>query len=567
MRPSQPIVAGKPRKSVDFATFSPDRWFYKDVRRYRLVLLVVGFCLTALLGYWLARTAVPTPHAKPVAAAVPAVDRAPEPEVKFRRGERGPAFRSDAEALAAGALPGQRALVFKDREALERFLAKAAGQLRLLGRIDALNALHVGFLNPDDLAGLLDGEADISLIYPAYVPNPKPGIIQDGVVAVGDKLLRVLGITSDNSTWGKGVLVAILDTGVSANSAFGSRITSLNLIPLPADLAEWNGHGTAVASMIIGTGGFTPGVAPGTDILSVRIADDLGQSNSMLIAKGIVAAVDAGASIINISLGSYGDSGLVRNAIEYANKAGVVIVAAAGNEGLDRLAYPAANAGVVAVGAVDAKGTSLAFSNSGKALAAAAPGYEVNAAWTGDQAVGFTGTSASAPIMAGAIAAAMTTGGTIQRNAWDATSLVLSTLDDVGAPGTDAASGAGMVDLGRVMNAGTPGIYDAAVASNHVIAPTAEVPYPQLQVVIQNRGTEMLVNAGVQVRTVSGAVPFNITTLLPNAIQTFTLPLPAASWNSTAPLRFDSSVWLSGGKADANPSNNRRVESYVPAPN
>jgi hypothetical protein len=537
------------------------------VRRYRSVLLAVGFCLTALLGYWLARTAVPAPMAKPAAEAAPVTAGAPEQEVKFRRAERGPAFRSDAEALAAGALPGQRALVFKDRAALERFLAKAGGRLHLLGRIDALNALHVGFLNPDELAGLLDGEADISMIFPAYVPDPKPGIIQDGVVAVGDKLLRVLGITGDNSTWGKGVLVAILDTGVSPNSAFGSRISALNLIPLPADLADWNGHGTAVASMIIGTGKLTPGVAPGADILSVRIADDLGQSNSMLIAKGIVAAVDAGANLINISLGSYGDSGLVRNAIEYANAAGVVIVAAAGNEGLAHLAYPAANPGVIAVGAVDANGTSLAFSNSGNTLAAVAPGFEVNAAWTGDQAVGFTGTSASAPILAGAIAAAMTTGGSTQRNAWQAATLVLANLDDVGAPGTDVASGAGAVDLGRVMNAGTPGIYDAAVASNYVIAPTAEVPYPQLQVVIQNRGTEMLVNAGVQVRTAAGSVPFNITTLLPNAIQTFTLPLSAASWNAATPLQFDTSVWLSGGVTDANPTNNRRVESYLPAKN
>lgn len=536
--------------------------------------MVLGFCLTALLGYWLARTAVPANAPKPASSAGGAgtsagseLERELEREPKFRRGERGAAFRSDADALKAGALPGQRALIFKDREALERFLAQAGERVKVLGRIDALNALHIGFLNPDDLAELLDGKEEISMIFPAFVPNPKPGVVQDGVVGVGSDLLRVLGITTDNSNWGKGVLVAILDTGVSANSAFGSKITALNLVALPADLADWNGHGTAVASMIIGKDRLTPGVAPGVAILSVRIADDLGDSNSMLIAQGIVAAVDAGANIINISLGSYGDSVLIRNAITYANKAGVVITAAAGNEGLDRLAYPAANEGVIAVGAVDAKGTALAFSNSGKSLAAAAPGYEVNAAWTGDQAVGFTGTSASAPIMAGAIAAAMSSTGTVQRSAWDATTLVLSKLDDVGAPGTDTATGGGTLDVGRVMNANTRGIYDAAVASNYVVAPTASVPYPQLQVVIQNVGTEMLVNAGVQVITSAGSTPFNITTLLPNAIQTFTIPLPASSWNSAVPLKFDSSVRLYTGQADANPSNNRRVETYTPATN
>ncbi|MEI6674978.1 MAG: S8 family serine peptidase [Verrucomicrobiota bacterium] len=537
------------------------------MRCYRSLVLFVGFCVTAVLGYWVARTAVPDTVPPRLAAATAASStwHTPEPEPKFRHAQRPPAFRSDDLALEAGALPGQRALAFKDRGALERFLAKAAGRVKILGRIDALNALHIGFLNPDDLAGLLDCNADLSMIFPANLPNLRPGTIQDGVVGVGDKLLRVLDITRDNTKWGQGVRIAILDTGVSPNSAFASKISSMNLVPLPADLADWNGHGTAVASLIIGRSRLTPGVAPGAEILSVRIADDQGQSNSMLIAQGIIAAVDAGANLINISLGSYGDSPLIRDAIAYANNAKAVIIASAGNDGLDHLAYPAGNPGVIAVGAVDANGTPLAFSNSGKTLAAAAPGYEINAAWTGNQAVGFTGTSASAPIMTAAIAAAMSSTGAVQRNAWDATTLVLSKLNDVGAPGVDTVSGGGCVDLGRVVDASTPGIYDAAVASNYLLAPAAEVSYPQLQVTIQNRGTEKLVNAGVQVRTSAGNIPFNITTLLPNAIQTFTIPLPSANWNSGQALQFDSSVSLSGGQTDSNPSNNRRVETYTPA--
>ncbi|MCF7676373.1 MAG: S8 family serine peptidase [Akkermansiaceae bacterium] len=285
----------------------------------------------------------------------------------------------------------------------------------------------------------------------------------------------------------------------------------------------------------------------------------------MLIAQGIVAAVDGGAGIINISLGSYGDSGLVRNAIKYANEAGVVIVAAAGNEGLDRLAFPAGNEGVIAVGAVDGRGTTLEFSNGGESLAASTPGYQVNAAWTGGEAVGFTGTSASAPIMAGAIAAAMSSDGTVRMTASQAAQLVLSRLDDGGAPGWDPVQGGGTLDMGRVMNANTPGIYDAAVASNYLVLPTEEVPYPQLQVVVQNRGTEMLVNAGVVVTTPFGTMPMNITTLPVNEIRTFTIPLPAALWGISGTVEFASTVTLSGGQADSNPSNNRRVESYSPA--
>lgn len=520
-----------------------------------------------MIGYWLAGTAMPKQAARAEKSQATAGKTTAEPvdeEVKFRVGERGPGYRADRDARDAGALQGQRALIFKDRESLERFLAKLGDRVKLLGRLDALNVLHVGFLDPADLAALLNGDEELAMIFPANVPNPKPGVIQDGVKSVGSDLLRLLGISGDNSAWGKGVKVAILDTGVSSHSAFGSRISSLNLVPLAANLSDWNGHGTAVASLVIGRGQLTPGVAPGAEILSIRIADDAGGSNSMLIARGIVAAVDAGASIINISLGSYGDSGLVRNAIEYANTAGVVIVASAGNEGLDHLAYPAANSGVIAVGAVDARGTQLAFSNAGATLAASAPGLEVNTAWTGDQAVGFTGTSASAPIVTAAIAAAMSSNGTVQRNAWQAANLVLSKLDDGGAPGPDPLLGGGTIDLGRVMNASTAGIYDAAVASNYFLPPTNETPYPQLQVVIQNRGTEMLLNAGVEVVTVNGTTPLNITTLAPDQIRTFTIPLPAASWDGTQSLGFDTTVRLSGGQIDANLSNNRRVESFAP---
>ena len=544
-------------------------WLYQVVKRYRWVMFVCFLAISGWIGYWLARTAVPQREAAEVLGK-PAgeVSRVViDDEVKFRSGERASGFRSDDEALMAGALVGQRALIFKDRAAMERFLAKLGDRVKLLGRIDALNALHVGFLDPAELAALLDGDEELAMIYPAAVPNPKPGAIQDGVLGVGDDLLRLLGITGDNSKWGKGVKVAILDTGVSSHPAFGSRISSITLVPMSKDLADWSGHGTAVASMVIGRGQLTPGVAPGADILSIRIADDQGESNSMLIARGIVAAVDGGADIINISLGSYGDSGLVRNAIDYAKEAGVVIVASAGNEGLDHLAYPAANQGVIAVGAVDARGTTLEFSNGGDSLAASAPGYQVNAAWTGSEAVGFTGTSASAPILAGAIAAAMSSNGSVQMNAWQASQLVLSKLNDGGAPGWDPEQGGGTLDMSRVINANTRGIYDAAVASNHLLMPTAQVPYPQLQVVIQNRGTEMLLNAGVEVTTPFGTMPMNITTLPVNEIRTFTFPLPAAAWNSTGAIQIDSRVTLSGGQNDSKPSNNRRVESYSPPDN
>ncbi|MEO0017720.1 MAG: hypothetical protein RLZZ522_1003, partial [Verrucomicrobiota bacterium] len=149
----------------------------------------------------------------------------------------------------------------------------------------------------------------------------------------------------------------------------------------------------------------------------------------------------------------------------------------------------------------------------------------------------------------------------IRRSATEARDLVLSKLDDGGQPGADPMLGGGTLNMARVMNAGTPGIYDAAVAANYFV----DGFNPELQVVIQNCGTEMLLNAGVTVTTPNGTVPLNITTLAPDQIQTFTIALPPSIWKGNEGVRFDSSVKLSGSQIDANPQNNRRVETYAPA--
>ncbi len=535
--------------------------------RRRPFLLFVGFAATAMLGYWLAGTAVPLQAAR---KAAPVSQEKPkrtvisgEPAPKFRRGERPPASRRDDAAAAAGALRGQRIVVFKNQAALENFLKRAGDKVRLMGRLDALNALRIGFSDPDDLAWLLDGEAEASFVFPVDIPAPGEGTAQAGAVALGDGLLDWLGITGDNSTWGKGVRIAVLDTGVAVSSAFGSKISWINLVDLPADLSKQNGHGTAAASMIIGQNPLTPGVAPGAEmIISVRIANDHGQSDSYLLAQGIVAAVDAGAQLINISMGSFGDSALVRNAIEYARAAGALIVAAAGNNGIDRVSYPAANDGVIAAVAVDALGNHLDFSNTGRKDAVAAPGYGVNAAWTGDQAARVSGTSFSAPIVLGVIAAVKSWPGNERLTMQQAADVAFSYLNDGGAAGADVALGAGMVDVGRISNAKTPGIYDAALASQRILAPTPGYPYGQVEVLVQNRGTETLINTAVRISTPTGVVNSNVTALAAGAVQAIRVPI---SQQAAASIRFESEVSLSGGREDAKPSNDRRVETYAAA--
>jgi len=533
--------------------------------RRRHLLLALGFVAVAILGYWLAGTAAPRQSSWATSQKPPLEPKrriiADEPAPRFRKEERGPAVHRDDDAIKAGALPGQRILVFKNQAALEAFLKRAGDNIRLMGRLDALNALRIGFLDPNDLASLLEGEETASFVYPVNVPPPSEGTAQAGAVALGAGLLDWLGITADNSTWGNGVRIAVLDTGVTSSRAFASAITFQNLVDLPANLTSQSGHGTAVASMIIGRDSLTPGVAPGADIVSIRIANDAGQSDSFLLAQGIVAAVDAGARLINISMGSFGDSVLIRNAIEYARVAGSLIVAASGNNGLNRVSYPAANDGVIAVGAVDALGNHLDFSNTGTQVAISAPGFGVNAAWIGDQAASVSGTSFSAPIVAGAIAAVKSWPGNENLTLRQAANLLLSYLNDGGEAGADSALGGGRPDLGRGLSAKIPGIYDAALASQRILPPDGRNPYGQVEIMVQNRGTEALINTGVRISTPTGEVNSNITSLAVNAVKTIRVPIP----QPTAPsMRYDSQVILSQGRTDAKPSNDRRAETYVP---
>lgn len=541
--------------------------------RYRGLLLILSFALVGMLGYWLARTTMPSrePRAAAADAEFPETVRravmAEEEMPKFRRGERTTARSNDDEAANAGALENQRILVFKDPSALSRFLERAGDRIRVTGRLDALNALSVGFSDLGDLLALLDGSEEQSFVFPVTIPELPEGGVQPGAVALGNRLLEWLGISGDISAWGKGVRIAILDTGVTSHSAFSGAIRTFNLVDLPADLSLQNGHGTAVASFILGNNSRTPGVAPGAEVYSYRIADDDGRSNSFLLAQGIVAAADARVPLVVIAMGSGGDSALVRNAIAYAAERGVMIVAAAGNNGLNQVSYPAANDGVIAVGAVDGPGNLLEFSNTGNEIDITAPGYGLNAAWTDGRAASVSGTSFSAPIVGGLIAALMTEAGPGNLTAAQAWKLLSTYLNDGGAAGPDPEFGAGMPDIGRVLTGTTPGVYDAALASLRILPPDAGNPYGQVEILVQNRGTEPLVNTTVRVSSAGRETVVNLTSIAPDDVKTVRVPVTQPPVTGSSGFTIDSRVVLGGGMKDIKPTNDRRVETYAPAVN
>ncbi len=191
---------------------------------------------------------------------------------------------------------------------------------------------------------------------------------------------------------GSGVTVAVLDTGVAYRNwdrfrespdFAGTRfVDPYDFVAGNADPLDREGHGTFVAGMIAestNNGVGLTGLAYGATIMPVRVLDADGNGDSGTIAKGIRYAVTHGAQVINLSLEF--DMSItaaqipdIISAIGFAHRHGVVVVAAAGNDGQRRLAYPAAAANVVSVGASTLDRCLAGYSNVGAKLDLVAPG-------------------------------------------------------------------------------------------------------------------------------------------------------------------------------------------------
>lgn len=510
------------------------------------LILLVLICGLGI-GFFAARSATEAdpvrPQVQPAAPTRPVAKEtsAGDPKTSLREDRPN---RADLAALDAGALPGQRELRFRDAASLQRFLDKLHGSgVVVLDRIDALLALRVGFLDPDALAALLEGSEQSGFIFPVDIPQM--GSVQDGAVGFGSRVLDWLGLPADRSGWGSGVTVAVIDSGFLEHPSFANAVRLVDLLADPAATGAED-HGTAVASMIASAFG----IAPDADLLTYRVADADGRSDSFTLAKAILAAADGGADLINISMGSHGDSSVLREAVEYAASKGAVVVASAGNNGIEGLTYPAAYPSVIGVGAVDARGERLDFSNSGE-LALTAPGLGIAAAGPQQTTIYASGTSFSAPLVTGSIAALMST----QRlTAEQAVGRLIEYSNEAGAPGTDPDYGNGVLDTGRAIHATTPGRADIAVASNYYV-PESSILY----VTVENRGTTAIANSPLTVSTPAGTTRISVSSLATGNTATYEIPFDISVRPAGETVTFDSSINLSGGREDINPSNNRRT--------
>ena len=196
---------------------------------------------------------------------------------------------------------------------------------------------------------------------------------------------------------GTGSTVAVIDSGVAYETTgpfvkgpdFGSTsfAPGWDFVGDDSHPNDEHGHGTHVAGTIAQSTGNAiggAGVAPGATIMPLRVLGADGAGTDFDVAQALRFAADRGATVANLSLGGPTSSDVLRDAIAYARDRGVLVVAASGNEGSATVAYPAREAGVVAVGSVRLDLARPAYSNYGAQLDLVAPGGDTGVDQDGD---------------------------------------------------------------------------------------------------------------------------------------------------------------------------------------
>jgi subtilisin family serine protease len=259
-----------------------------------------------------------------------------------------------------------------------------------------------------------------------------------------------------DKTTGSGIVVAVIDTGVQLDhSDLVNNIGSgYDFVNNDINAYDDNGHGTHVAGIIgaVNNGDGTVGPAFGARIMPIKVLNASGYGYLSDVAKGIYYAVDNGARIINLSLGTTQDTFVLREAVRYAGQRGVLVVAAAGNSYGQSCVYPAAYAESICVVATDKDNKLASFSNVGGELSA--PGVSNYSTYLGNRYAYLSGTSMATPHISGAAASLYSYCQTCSTT--EIRQLLRDTAVDLGAAGRDGLFGYGLVDLVAAVNKLTP---------------------------------------------------------------------------------------------------------------
>lgn len=235
--------------------------------------------------------------------------------------------------------------------------------------------------------------------------NKNDEIIDYGVKAIGAQ-------NEWNETKGRGIRVAVLDTGIDYNHPDlkdrvkgGINFTTNN----PNDYMDRQGHGTHCAGIIAASinGLGVVGVAPEVDLYAVKVLGDNGSGSLDWTIQALDWCIANHINVVSMSLGSNGSYQQVHDAIKRAYNNGIILIAAAGNDGNgygDTIDYPARYPEVIAVAAIDINENQGSFSSTGYDVEVASAGVDVLSAYPNNSYARLSGTSMACPHISGAAA-------------------------------------------------------------------------------------------------------------------------------------------------------------------
>lgn len=267
---------------------------------------------------------------------------------------------------------------------------------------------------------------------------------------------------------GKGIKIAILDTGINAGHEMllGKIIASASFVN-DENSSDFHGHGTHVAGIAAGTdiyGAGYRGIAPNALLLNAKVLNKYGSGTTTGVIAGINWAVENGAKIINLSLGANYSKldDPINLAIKGAVEKGVVVVAASGNCGpcgncgsFKGVPVPGDSAYAITVGAADKSNNYACFSSGNEILGigikpdVSAPGVNINSAFN-DSYSSQSGTSMAAPHVSGAIALLLEAKPDLKTA--DIKAILEQSAVDLGAEGKDIEYGSGVINIAKLLD-------------------------------------------------------------------------------------------------------------------
>ncbi len=240
-----------------------------------------------------------------------------------------------------------------------------------------------------ELLNQLRENKDVAYIepdYPIYAAGPveTSGDTTDIIESLSSQDIpygvEMVGATQVwSKTKGTGAVVAVLDTGISMYHPDNGNIIASTSFVTDEAVEDFEGHGTHTAGTVAAADNDigVVGVAPEADLLICKVLDNEGEGQMSWLISGIEWAVDNGANVISMSLSGTDYSVSLETACDNAFAAGVLLVAAAGNDNTNELNYPAAYESVISVAAVDEDKQKAGFSNFGPTIELTAPGVGV----------------------------------------------------------------------------------------------------------------------------------------------------------------------------------------------